>query len=88
MLVLERLGVTDPKVYESALRSASLLNRIALYDDRVAAMAQYQGLLALIDHLAIRGSLDGETARSLASGAVSLRTGHQRPVRRPHCALD
>jgi len=75
MLVLERIGVRDPDAYRAALGTAERLGRIARPEDRAVALAQFQGLLGVIDRLADSGAIDRAVARSLAASAAALEPG-------------
>ncbi|MGE5816321.1 MAG: hypothetical protein ACM36C_17685 [Acidobacteriota bacterium] len=66
---LERAGVTDASAFAAASRRASALERIENRARATRAIAQFQGVLALITRAAIRG---GIPADSLAQMVISL----------------
>ena len=74
LLTLERIGVTDPATFATAVQRAAALG--ALTDERrFWTMAQYQGSLAVIAALRRSGSIDAGQAQTLARSlsAVPLR---------------
>ena len=54
---IERLGIHDPGVFGRAVRRAASIASIDARDVRAAALAQYQGALALVSRAALRGSV-------------------------------
>ena len=72
LLVLERGGVLTPAMAASAVRQATLVQRIGDRDRRTIAVAQLQGAVALVDGLRAAGSLTGERAASLLATLLAV----------------
>ena len=69
MLTLERAGVIDLSVMAAAARRAAELSSIGDEDRASRAIAQFQGLLAIVSRAGARGTLDSRAVTSLvASG--------------------
>ena len=69
LLTLERIGVADPQMYAAALRAAGHLG--SLEGKRgFAALAQFQGALAIVARMVRVRSLDAGRARHGAFGVV------------------
>jgi len=71
LLWLERSGVRQPSVYAAAVRRAQ---QLATVDEsqRPVALAQFQGVLALIGRLAFVQTLDGPAAEALVESLTRL----------------
>jgi hypothetical protein len=71
MLTLDRLGITTPAVYAAAARHAS---RLTALDHRHAftALAQFQGLMALVVRMRRVQTIDRPKAEALVTSLVSL----------------
>jgi hypothetical protein len=72
MLTLERLGVTSPREFVTAIRAAGVLTAGADKLHASLRLAMFQGALALVLRLREVGTIDDRTARSLASSLVDL----------------
>jgi hypothetical protein len=70
LLGLERIGVTDPKVYAAGLRQAH--DALDGGADRFWTVAQQQSALAMIVHMSVNGSISSEQASTLAGSLLSL----------------
>ena len=64
MLTLERIGIGRPSVYVALARQADRLSGLDV-TRRHAALAQFQGAIALVAHLVRVGTLDGAQAETL-----------------------
>ena len=69
LLGLERIGVTDPDVYASAIRQSHAAEGGA---DRFSTLAQLQGALALIGRMSVNASIDQRDADTLARSLFAL----------------
>ena len=79
MLTFERLGFSDPVEYVNAARTADLL---ASGLDRYRAtlrVAMFEGALAIVARLSDVGTIEGNTARELASALLKLPTTEPAP---------
>jgi hypothetical protein len=71
-LVLERIGVEDPALYAAASRRAGRLSSVADRARAPAALAQFQGALALLDGARVARVLDRPTAVRLVRELVAV----------------
>ena len=70
LLGLERIGVTDPKVYAAGLRQAR--ESLESGADRFWTVSQQQGVLALIVRLVVAGSVSARDGERLVTSLFSV----------------
>ncbi|MGH9347344.1 MAG: hypothetical protein ACRD26_08765, partial [Vicinamibacterales bacterium] len=88
MLALERMGVTTPAVYARAARAAQAVARAGGGGRGVTAMAQFQGVLAILDRVARSGRLDTATIERLVSSLCAVAPGGGRYAGRVAAWID
>ena len=72
VLTLERAGVTDLSVMAAAARRAAELTAIGDEERASRAIAQFQGLLAIVSRAGARGTLDSRTVTSLVASLSAV----------------
>lgn len=70
---LDRVGVSSPRTYATAVLHAASLQRIGDPDDARDALSQFQGVVALLDRVRYARSLPEAAAAELAASAVAVR---------------
>jgi hypothetical protein len=75
VLSLERMGLRDPSTFAKAVRHAQRLNEVGVPRRLTAALAQFQGALAVIDRARVTRWIDESTAGQLVQSALDVPFG-------------
>lgn len=73
VLVLERLGLEEPSLYESVLRAAEALEAVPRGERRTRTLTQFEGALAALDRARQTGVLAPVAVQSLVASLARLR---------------
>jgi hypothetical protein len=80
LLTLERMGVEEPSVYAAFVRQAERISGVDR-DRQHAALAQFQGAIALVARLALVQTIDRRTTNALLASLVQVPFDAQRGYR-------
>jgi hypothetical protein len=72
VLVLERIGLFEPREYASVAKGAEAISRVARNAGSPMALAQFQATLAIVDGLHTRRAISTDTARHLVDSLSDL----------------
>jgi hypothetical protein len=74
MLTLERAGATSPSTMSAAATRAATLNEIADDQKQRVAILEFQGMLAILERMSLRGGLSRADADALIAGLARVET--------------